>query len=131
MTSNIFLKRIGCVSHDFCSGPSLTIVTRQSNLLKEMTYDLIQGHGRTHIYLFYATTIGDYERVVEHWILEEDWVKAIDVISRQVTNSTILSPKIRLMLHASLILNSIIALDLFSCIKHQRKLLILGCDNQH
>jgi hypothetical protein len=50
-----------------------------------MTYDLIQGHGRTHIYVFYATTIGDYERVVEHWILEEDWVKAIDVISRQVT----------------------------------------------
>ena len=57
---------------------------RQSNLLKETTYDLIQSHGRAHIYLFYATAIGDYERVVEHWILEEDWIKAIDVISRQV-----------------------------------------------
>lgn len=56
-----------------------------------MTYDLIQGHGSIHIYLFYATTIGDYERVVEYWILEEDWVKAIDVISRQVTRTTVLS----------------------------------------
>jgi hypothetical protein len=47
-------------------------------------YDLIQGHGRTDMCLFYATTIGDYERVIEHWILEEEWVKAIDIISRQV-----------------------------------------------
>lgn len=29
-------------------------------------------------------TIGDHECVVEHWILEEEWVKAIEVISRQV-----------------------------------------------
>jgi hypothetical protein len=35
------------------------------------------------MYLFYAALIGDFERVVEHWILEEDWVKAIDAISRQ------------------------------------------------
>ncbi len=36
------------------------------------------------MYLFYATTIGDHGCVVEHWILEEEWVKAIEVISRQV-----------------------------------------------
>lgn len=47
-------------------------------------YELIQGHGRTDMYLFYATTIGDYECVIEHWVLEDEWVKAIDVISRQV-----------------------------------------------
>jgi hypothetical protein len=35
--------------------------------------------------LFYATAIGDFERVIEHWILEEEWVKAIEVISRQVS----------------------------------------------
>ncbi|KAI9454019.1 Pep3/Vps18/deep orange family-domain-containing protein [Russula earlei] len=46
-------------------------------------YELIQSHGRTDVYLFYATSIGQFERVVEHWILEEDWVKAIDAISRQ------------------------------------------------
>jgi hypothetical protein len=48
-------------------------------------YELIQGHGRTDLFLYYATTIGDFERVVEHWILEEEWSKAIDVINRQVS----------------------------------------------
>lgn len=56
----------------------------QNNLNKETVYDLIQGHGRTDMYLHYATAIGDYERVIEHWILEDEWVKAIDIISRQV-----------------------------------------------
>jgi hypothetical protein len=50
-------------------------------------YELIQGHGRTDLFLYYATTIGDSERVVEHWILEEEWSKAIDIIIRQVTFS--------------------------------------------
>lgn len=36
------------------------------------------------MYLFFATTVGDYDRVIEHWILEEEWLKAIDLISRQV-----------------------------------------------
>jgi len=37
------------------------------------------------MYLYYATAISDFERVVEHWILEEDWSKAIEVINRQVS----------------------------------------------
>jgi hypothetical protein len=56
----------------------------QANLNKETVYELIQGHGRTDMYLHYATIIGDHQRVVEHWVLEEEWLKAIDVISRQV-----------------------------------------------
>jgi hypothetical protein len=36
------------------------------------------------MYLHYATVIGDFERVIEHWILEEEWTKAIDAINRQV-----------------------------------------------
>ena len=35
------------------------------------------------MYLFYATLIGHSDRVAEHWILDEEWVKAIDTISRQ------------------------------------------------
>lgn len=58
--------------------------TYKANLNKEAVYELIQGHGRTDMYLHYATVIGDYRRVVEHWILEEEWLKAIDLISRQV-----------------------------------------------
>lgn len=34
--------------------------------------------------LFYATVVGDYERVIQHWVLEEDWLKAIDTLNRQV-----------------------------------------------
>ena len=48
-------------------------------------YELIQGHGRTDLFLFYATTIGDFDRVVEHWVLEEEWSNAIDVINRQAS----------------------------------------------
>jgi hypothetical protein len=36
------------------------------------------------MYLFYATVVGDFQRVVEHWVLEEEWTKAITVISGQV-----------------------------------------------
>ena len=34
--------------------------------------------------LFYAIVVGDYERVIQYWILEEDWLKAIDTLNRQV-----------------------------------------------
>lgn len=58
--------------------------TYKHNLDRDTTYELIQGHGRTDMYLYYATTIGDFGRVVDHWILEERWPKALDVINRQV-----------------------------------------------
>jgi vacuolar protein sorting-associated protein 18 len=67
----------------FCNY-SIVLMLSQANLDRHTVYELIRGHGRIDMYLFYATTIGDYERVVEHWILEEEWTKAIDVISRQV-----------------------------------------------
>ncbi|KAF8213189.1 Pep3/Vps18/deep orange family-domain-containing protein [Mycena galopus ATCC 62051] len=57
--------------------------TYKGNLEPETVYELIQGHGRTDMYLHYATVIGDFQRVIEHWILEEEWTKAIDVINRQ------------------------------------------------
>ncbi|TFK77229.1 hypothetical protein BDN72DRAFT_953692 [Pluteus cervinus] len=57
--------------------------TYKHNLDRNTTYELIQGHGRTDMYLYYATVVGDYARVIEHWILEEAWVKALDVINRQ------------------------------------------------
>lgn len=38
------------------------------------------------MYLHYAAVIGDYARVAEHWIMEEEWLKAIDVLNRQVRN---------------------------------------------
>lgn len=35
------------------------------------------------MYLFFASTVGDHARVIEHWVLEERWSKAIEVISGQ------------------------------------------------
>lgn len=35
------------------------------------------------MYLFFASIVGDHARVVEHWVLEEQWMKAIEVISSQ------------------------------------------------
>ncbi|RPD81956.1 hypothetical protein L226DRAFT_528166 [Lentinus tigrinus ALCF2SS1-7] len=57
--------------------------TYKANLDPKTVYELIQGHGRTDMYLHYATVVGDFERVVEHWVMEEEWAKAIDVINRQ------------------------------------------------
>ncbi|PFH54792.1 hypothetical protein AMATHDRAFT_72557 [Amanita thiersii Skay4041] len=57
--------------------------TYKNNLDPKTVYELIQGHGRTDMYLHVAALMGDYERVIEHWVLEEEWTKAIDVISRQ------------------------------------------------
>lgn len=48
-------------------------------------YELIQGHGRTDLYLFYANLNRDHGKVVEHWVTEEQWLKAIDVLNRQVS----------------------------------------------
>ncbi|OBZ78740.1 Vacuolar protein sorting-associated protein 18 [Grifola frondosa] len=54
-----------------------------ANLDPKTVYELIQGHGRTDMYLHYATVVGDFERVVDHWVMEEEWTKAIDAINHQ------------------------------------------------
>ncbi|WOO79548.1 Vacuolar protein sorting-associated protein 18 [Vanrija pseudolonga] len=55
----------------------------KANLDPSVVYELILGHGRTDLYLFYAELNKDHDKVVEHWIAEEEWTKAIDVLSRQ------------------------------------------------
>lgn len=57
--------------------------TYKSSLDSTTVYELIQSHGRTDIYLHFATLIGDLDRVAEHWVLEEEWTKAIDIMNRQ------------------------------------------------
>ncbi|KAF9462106.1 Pep3/Vps18/deep orange family-domain-containing protein [Collybia nuda] len=57
--------------------------TYKNDLDHHTVYELIQAHGRTDMYLYYAGTIGDLERVIEHWIIEEEWLKTIESISRQ------------------------------------------------
>ncbi|KAG8908085.1 hypothetical protein FRB99_000529 [Tulasnella sp. 403] len=57
--------------------------TYKSNLDKKTVYDLILNHGRQDVFIYYATAIGDYEKVIEHHIMDEAWLKAVDVLNRQ------------------------------------------------
>lgn len=56
----------------------------QNDLEPKVVYELILSHGRTDLYLFYANLNKDHAKVVEYWVTEEEWRKAIDVLNRQV-----------------------------------------------
>lgn len=47
------------------------------------TYKLLASHGRTAQLLFYAVLIGDYERVISHWVQEKNYKNALEVLSKQ------------------------------------------------
>ncbi|KAF9362080.1 hypothetical protein BGX26_004165 [Mortierella sp. AD094] len=55
---------------------------------KKTTYKLLSSHGRTEQLLFYAILIGDYERVISHWIQEKNYKNALDVLSKQESLDT-------------------------------------------
>jgi len=60
------------------------VTTYQHDLEPKVVYELILSHGRTDLYLFYANLNRDHGKVVEHWVTEEQWLKAIDTLNRQV-----------------------------------------------
>ena len=80
------------------------------------------------MYLHYATAVGDFERVVEHWVMEEEWSKAIDVINRQVrrlsANPTFLT------ICPSRILTCITDLRPCLCDTRRKRQWIHGCGNE-
>lgn len=47
-------------------------------------FDLLASHGRDTMTLYFAAVVGDHERIVSHWVLEEEWVKAITALGQQV-----------------------------------------------
>ncbi|KAJ9114050.1 hypothetical protein QFC22_005870 [Naganishia vaughanmartiniae] len=59
------------------------MTTYKNNLDRKVIYDLIQSHGRTEVYLFFAGLLEDDSIVIDHWVTEEKWLQAIDVLSRQ------------------------------------------------
>jgi hypothetical protein len=60
------------------------IESYNAHLHSTTTFSLLASHGRNEELLFYATLIGDYEQVINYWIMEKDWKKALKVISKQV-----------------------------------------------
>ncbi len=59
------------------------LTTYQANLDPDTIFDLLGKHGRDEVTLFYAAVVGDHERIVTHWILEEDWAKALQALNGQ------------------------------------------------
>ncbi|THH33502.1 hypothetical protein EUX98_g626 [Antrodiella citrinella] len=57
--------------------------TYKTVLEPKTIYELIEGHGHTDMYLHFAGVIGDHERVAEHYVMEEEWTKAIDTLNSQ------------------------------------------------
>jgi len=47
-------------------------------------YDLIQSHGKTDVYLFFAELLNDHGIVVQHYVDNEMWSEAIKVLNKQV-----------------------------------------------
>lgn len=59
--------------------------TYGDNLHIPTTYKLISSHGRHSEILYYAFYIGDFEKVIDNWIFEKNWEKAIQVLDGQVS----------------------------------------------
>ncbi|KAL1919217.1 uncharacterized protein VTP21DRAFT_1909 [Calcarisporiella thermophila] len=59
--------------------------TYKSNLDRKTTYKLIGGHGRTAQLLFYASLIGDYDKVISHYVQVSDYEKALEILSKHGT----------------------------------------------
>ena len=57
----------------------------QDNLDSRTVFDLIASHGRDDLILHFAAIVGDHERIITHWILEEDWTKALAALNSQVS----------------------------------------------
>lgn len=57
--------------------------TYKANLDQRTTYDLITSHGRKDVMIYYANLVGDHQRIIRHYVLEEDWKRAIETLNRQ------------------------------------------------
>jgi len=50
------------------------------------------SHGRTDMFLHFATIVGDYAKVIEHWVMEGVWTKALEVLAGQVSCAHVIYP---------------------------------------
>ncbi len=63
----------------------------KNNLNKETTFRLITSHGVATEVLYYALLMEDYERVISHCITEGDFVQALDILNKFVSESYLLT----------------------------------------
>ncbi|KAI9261166.1 hypothetical protein BY458DRAFT_516009 [Sporodiniella umbellata] len=64
-------------------GLKVFLETYSALLHPPTTYKLFLKHGRHSEMLYYASFIGDSERVMDKWIYEKDWEKVLDILKVQ------------------------------------------------
>ncbi|TPX62294.1 hypothetical protein PhCBS80983_g00536 [Powellomyces hirtus] len=64
------------------------------------TSNIIASHGRTQELLYFLELMGDFERVITHWIQEKNWQKALEALARQSSMSLYYKFSPGLMEHA-------------------------------
>lgn len=74
--------------------------TYRESLDPRTTFSLIARHGRNDVMLHYAHVSGEHHRIVRHWIQEEKWEKAIEVLNRQADVALFYKFSTILMRHA-------------------------------
>ncbi|GAA5995221.1 tethering complex subunit PEP3 [Rhodotorula paludigena] len=59
------------------------LATYKDNLDQRTVFELLSRHGRDELTLFYASTIGDHERIIQHHVAQEEWSKALQALAKQ------------------------------------------------
>ncbi|GAA5918386.1 hypothetical protein JCM1841_003937 [Sporobolomyces salmonicolor] len=59
------------------------LTTYKENLDPKTVFELLGRHGRNEITLFYASVVGDHDRIIKHHIAHEEWSKALRALSKQ------------------------------------------------
>ncbi|GAA5972280.1 hypothetical protein JCM11641_002389 [Rhodosporidiobolus odoratus] len=57
--------------------------TYKGNLDPRTTFDLLTSHGRDDLTLYYASLVGDYGRVVQHHVQQQEWRDGLTALSKQ------------------------------------------------
>ena len=55
----------------------------QDCLNQNVVFDLLASHGREDIFLSFCSIVGAHERLLDYYLGEEAWSKAVDVLNRQ------------------------------------------------
>ncbi|GAA5965015.1 hypothetical protein JCM8115_005683 [Rhodotorula mucilaginosa] len=59
------------------------ISTYKDNLDRRTTYELLDRHGRDELTMYFASVVGDHERIVRHHIAQQEWTQALQALGRQ------------------------------------------------
>ena len=48
------------------------------------TYELLTDHGMMAEYVYFATIVGDHEKVIEYYMRQKEWNRALEALDKQV-----------------------------------------------